>query len=44
MSQIHNLHSKMKKESALIQHTALQLSAKLSEKYQANIYLKREDN
>ncbi|EGR32305.1 threonine dehydratase, putative [Ichthyophthirius multifiliis] len=44
MSIIHNIHSKMKKESQIVQHTLLELSRKLSEKYEANIYLKREDN
>ncbi|KAL4512614.1 hypothetical protein ABPG72_020451 [Tetrahymena utriculariae] len=44
MAAIQNAHQKMKAENKIVLNTRLEKSRKLSEKYEANIYLKREDN
>lgn len=43
MAAIQTAHQKMKADSKLLLISRLEKSRKLSEKYEANIYLKRED-
>jgi len=44
MAAIQQAHQKMKADNKIVINTRLEKSRKLSEKYDANIYLKREDN
>lgn len=43
MAAIQLAHQKMKADSKIVLNTRLEKARKLSEKYEANIYLKRED-
>lgn len=43
MAAIQSAHQKMKADTKILLNSRLEKSRKLSEKYDANIYLKRED-